>query len=80
MKKKAKIHAYQLKRNGTYDGYKYDALHISRIMNGRIYFACYRDGMRLCTMAKQMQFSEDGKILISFGKADKIEIGTYWNE
>lgn len=62
--------------SGKYNGREYTSLQIKRTSNGRIYFSIINNGIRLCEMAKQMKL-EDGKAVVSFGKNDKLIVGTY---
>ncbi|MBX9158355.1 hypothetical protein [Bacillus cereus] len=70
------LDAKEFKHTGVYNGNKYDTLRFKSASNGRIYFFTVQNGMRMSTMAKQMQL-EDGKVFVSFGKAGKVYIGTY---
>jgi len=67
----------QLKDTRFYNG-EYTSLKIKRTGNGRVYFMALNKhlGGKVGMVNKQMQFV-DGKVLISFGKNDKMEIGTY---
>jgi hypothetical protein len=77
------LYANQFKKEGSikdgkiYNG-KYDSLKILRFGNGRVYFMALNSAIngKVGTFAKQMQLIE-GKVIISFGKNDKLEIGEY---
>jgi hypothetical protein len=77
------LNANEFKRDGSikdgkiYNG-KYDSLKILRFGNGRVYFMALNSEIngKVGTFAKQMQLV-DGNVIISFGKNDKMIIGTY---
>lgn len=70
------LNANEFTRTGTYNDREYTSLKIDRISNGRVYFTTIKDNMRWSLMAKQMKL-ENGNVVISFGKNDKMIIGTY---
>jgi hypothetical protein len=77
------LHANEFEKSGvikdlTFNKGKYDSLKIIRFGNGRVYFMALSKeiGGKVGTFAKQMQL-ENGKVIISFGKQDKLEIGEY---
>ncbi|PGT90003.1 hypothetical protein [Bacillus thuringiensis] len=70
------LDAKEFAHKGLHNGRKYDQLRVKSASNGRIYFSTVKEGMRMSTMAKQMQL-EEGKVYVSFGKAGKLVIGTY---
>jgi hypothetical protein len=76
------IFANEFERVGTFKdafmGMNYDSLKIIRFGNGRVYFMAMNSQIngKVGCFAKQMQFV-DGQVIISFGKKDKMVIGTY---
>jgi hypothetical protein len=70
------LNANEFERTGIYNDREYTSLRIDRISNGRVYFTTIKDNMRWSTMAKQMKL-DNGNVIISFGKNDKLIIGTY---
>ena len=76
------LYANEFERVGTfkdaYMGMNYDSLKIIRFGNGRVYFMAMNSQIngKVGMLNKQMQFV-DGKVVLSFGKNDKMEIGTY---
>lgn len=70
------LNANEFEHTGEYNGHPYTSLKVGRISNGRIYFTTINNQMRMSTMAKQMKL-ENGNVVISFGKNDKMIIGTY---
>jgi hypothetical protein len=67
----------KIKDCSFYNG-EYNSLKIIRFGNGRVYFMALNKalGGKVGTFAKQMQLV-DGNVIISFGKNDKLIIGTY---
>ncbi|WP_176474152.1 hypothetical protein [Niallia circulans] len=70
------LNANEFKHSGKHNDREYTSLRVDRTSNGRVYFTTINNGIRLSTMAKQMQLI-DGQVIISFGKEDKLIIGTY---
>jgi hypothetical protein len=70
------LNANEFTRSGEYNDRQYTSLRVDRISNGRVYFTTIKDGMRWSTMIKQMKL-DNGNVVISFGKNDKLIIGTY---
>ncbi len=80
---KVELHGNEFEREGklkneTFYNGEYTSLKITKTGNGRVYFMALNKhlGGKVGMVNKQMQFV-DGKVLISFGKNDKLEIGTY---
>lgn len=83
MTKQVKLYAEEFERQGkikdlSFCNGEYDSLKINRIGNGRVYFMAMNKqiGGKVGTLRKQMQFEGD-KVIISFGKNDKLIIGEY---
>lgn len=81
--KQVELYTNEFKRSGklkdvTFLNGEYTSLQIKRFGNGRVYFMAWNNSIngKVGTLAKQMQFI-DGKVIISFGKNDKLEIGEY---
>jgi hypothetical protein len=70
------LNANEFTRSGEYNDRQYTSLRVDRISNGRVYFTTIKDSMRWSTMIKQMKL-DNGNVVISFGKNDKLIIGTY---
>lgn len=70
------LNANEFNRTGEYNDRQYTSLRVKSVSNGRIYFFTINNQMKLTTMAKQMK-CEDGIVFVSFGKNDKLGIGTY---
>ncbi len=70
------LNANEFNHSGVHNDREYTSLRVDRTSNGRVYFTTINNGIRLSTMAKQMQLV-DGVVIISFGKKDKLIIGTY---
>jgi hypothetical protein len=70
------LHSNEIKKAGKHEKREYDSLQIKRFGNGRIYLTAIKNNMRMFEVRKQMQL-ENGKVFLSFGKNDKLEIGTY---
>lgn len=70
------LNAKKFTYTGIHNGRKYDQLYVKSASKGRIYFSIINEGIRMSTMAKQMQL-EEGKVYVSFGKEGKLVIGTY---
>jgi hypothetical protein len=73
---KLDIHTWIIEKPGKQDQYTYDTLKIKESKGKRLYMTAIKNGMKMVTVMKTMKF-EDGKIFVSFGKNDKMEIGTY---
>jgi hypothetical protein len=69
------IHTWTINQSGKQDQWSYDSLKIRESSGKRLYLTAIKDGIRMTTVIKTMNF-QDGKIYISFGKV-KHEIGTY---
>lgn len=70
------LNANQFNYSGKHNGREYTSLQVKHTSKGRIYFSIVRDGIRLSEMAKQIKL-EDGNAIVTFGKNDKLIIGTY---
>lgn len=70
------LNANEFNHSGVHNDREYTSLRVDRTSNGRVYFTTINNGIRLSTMAKQMKLV-DGQVIISFGKKDKLIIGTY---
>lgn len=70
------LNSNEFNHSGVHNDREYTSLRVNRTSNGRVYFTTIKNGIRLSTMAKQMQLV-DGQVIISFGKKDKLIIGTY---
>lgn len=69
------LHSNNIQHSGKHEGYHYDELRLYETSGKRIYFTAIKNGMKMITVIKNMQFI-DGKVLVSFGKK-KYVIGTY---
>ncbi len=69
------LHTNNIQHNGMHEGYSYNELRLNETSGKRIYFTAIKNGMKMITVIKNMQFI-DGKVLVSFGKK-KYVIGTY---
>lgn len=70
------LNANEFQRSGKYEGRQYTSLRVKDISKGRVYFTIIKDQIKYATIAKQMKL-ENGNVIISFGKNDKLIIGTY---
>ncbi|MEK4907363.1 hypothetical protein [Niallia sp. FSL M8-0099] len=70
------LNANEFNHSGVHNDREYTSLRVDRTSNGRVYFTTIKNGIRLSTMAKQMKLV-NGEVIISFGKNDKLIIGTY---
>ena len=73
------LSANEFNHSGTYNDKQYTSLQVNYTSKGRIYFTTIHNGMRLSTMAKQIKM-ENGQALVSFGKNDKLIVGTYTDD
>jgi hypothetical protein len=80
---KVELFGNEFKRDGVLKdtrlfGGKYDSLKIVRSGNGRLYMMALNSKIngKVGMINKQMQF-ENGQVYLSFGKNDKLVIGTY---
>lgn len=69
------LHSNNIQHTGKHEGYHYDELRLNETSGKRIYFTAIKNGMKMITVIKNIQFI-DGKVLVSFGKK-KYVIGTY---
>lgn len=70
------LNANEFQRTGEYNGRQYTSLRVNYISNGRVYFTTRKDQISWSSMAKQMKL-DNGNVIISFGKNDKLIIGSY---
>ncbi|UUV25891.1 MULTISPECIES: hypothetical protein [Lysinibacillus] len=69
------LHTNNIQHNGKYEEYSYNELRLNETSGKRLYFSAIKNGMKMITIIKNMQFM-DGKVYVSFGKV-KYEIGSY---
>lgn len=55
---------------------EYDSIAIQETSQSRVYCTAIKNGMKYTTIAKKMQFDDDGNVYLKFGK-NKVIIGTY---
>ena len=55
---------------------EYDSILIDRTSQRRVYCIAVKNGVKYTTVAKTMQFDDDGNVFLKFGK-NKVIIGTY---
>lgn len=55
---------------------QYDAICITDTSQSRVYCSAIANGVPYTTVAKKMQFDDEGNVFLKFGKS-KINIGTY---
>lgn len=69
------LHTNNIQHNGKHEGYSYNELSLNETSGKRLYFSAIKNGMKMITLIKNMQFM-DGKVYVSFEKV-KYEIGSY---
>lgn len=55
---------------------EYDGILIQETSQSRVYCHAIKNGMKYTTIAKKMQFDDNGNVFLKFGK-NKVIIGTY---
>lgn len=73
---KIELNSYDFEHSFKHEGREYTGFKIKYSEKTRMYITAIKDQMKMKTIAKQMKF-EDGNVIISFGKNDKLVIGTY---